>query len=683
MYITRECLECVNNRCVKHDSADNAKFSIKEHVKYVDGNNVRESKGSKTCGKHVSTNSAEGEKTGRVAPCMNMEGLCGQAAKTREVTEYRDADILRLEECEVYCVEDLNVENKEKLYPEGGACKQGASPENCWNKVYLNQLVMQNGYPNAWGARIPVESGWNITLLKSLLKEYHDKDICDWLTYGWPISRPPTWPDPTPTFNNHSSAVNNPAAINAYIEKEIHRGGVCGPFFGVPFNNRVGVSPLSTRDKKDSEEKRILMDLSWPINNSVNSGIAKDQFMGFLAKLSFPTIDSIARRIAGMRGEVMLFKIDLAAYFRQLPLDPGDYSLMCFSWDGCIFFDIVSPMGLRSAPYFAQRTSNALRYIHNQMGYYLFNYIDDFIGVELKGAIWNSFLAFRRLLKDLGVKESRDKAEEPTHVLNCVGTLVNARDRTLSVLPGRKEELMNELAEWRHKDTCSLKDVQRLVGKLQFICAVVRPGRIFLGRMLEFLRNLYHEGRARIPTEFHKDIEWWYKFLPKFEGTGILWMYHIKEPDHVAASDSSLVGMGAVSGREFVKLKFPPEVTSNNIAHLELLAVIVMVKVWLHKFRHKSVIFRCDNEAVCRVLNSGKARDPTLLKYLRELVYIAAGKFEFRAVHIRSELNTLPDLLSRWEHNHRIREKFYELVKGKGYKEIEIAPNICYMSHNW
>ena len=145
----------------------------------------------------------------------------------------------------------------------------------------------------------------------------------EWLTYGWPISCPPNWKDPTPTFANHASAEAHPLAIKKYIEKEIHKGGVCSPFPHIPFKERVGVSPLSTRDKKDSMDKRIIMDLSWPIGDSVNSGIGKDQFMGMPAKLSFPNIDAIARRVGELNGDIWLFKVDLSGYFRQLPLDPG------------------------------------------------------------------------------------------------------------------------------------------------------------------------------------------------------------------------------------------------------------------------------------------------------------------------------------------------------------------------
>ena len=278
---------------------------------------------------------------------------------------------------------------------------------------------MKKGYPNAWGARIPVESNWNIQLFDSLLHNYHDREVITWLKYGWPISRPPNIPDPVPVYENHASAVMHPDSIHKYLQKEMERGAICGPFKEVPFNSKVGVSPLSMRPKRDSQERRIITDLSWPEDNSVNDGIAKDQFMGFYAKLTFPSIDTIAKRVAEIGKDAKLFKVDLSSYFRQLPLNPGDYSLLCFTWEKMVYFDLVSPQGLRSAPYFAQRTSNAIRFVHNDAGYYLFNYIDDFIGIENSYNITQSFTSFTKLLQRLGVKESEEKRVPPSKNLNC------------------------------------------------------------------------------------------------------------------------------------------------------------------------------------------------------------------------------------------------------------------------
>ena len=112
--------------------------------------------------------------------------------------------------------------------------------------VELCNRVMQEGYPNAWGIRIELNPRWNLELLDSLLGGYHDREVVTWLRYSWPISRPPNWPDPEPTFSNHDTAKQYPTDMNKYIAKQKRIGAVAGPFNHPPFHARLGVSPLST-----------------------------------------------------------------------------------------------------------------------------------------------------------------------------------------------------------------------------------------------------------------------------------------------------------------------------------------------------------------------------------------------------------------------------------------------------
>ena len=137
-----------------------------------------------------------------------------------------------------------------------------------------------------------------------------------------------------------------------------------GPFQKIPFAGNIGISPLSTRPKKGSDERRVILDLSFPIGDAVNDGIPKDIYMGFMATLRFPKTDDLATRIFYLGKGCYIFKIDLSRYFRQIPLDPRDYSLIGYVIDGDIYFDKVIPMGMRSAPYIAQRITNAIAYIH-------------------------------------------------------------------------------------------------------------------------------------------------------------------------------------------------------------------------------------------------------------------------------------------------------------------------------
>ena len=131
--------------------------------------------------------------------------------------------------------------------------------------IKLHDQVNTEGYPNIWGARRPVKTKWNLKLFGSLLRDYEDKEVVEWMRYGWPTGRLPTLPNPGTSGKNHKGAEEHPKALQKYIEKEQTHGAVMGPFNKIPFQNKIGISPLSTRPKKDTEERRIILDLSFPI----------------------------------------------------------------------------------------------------------------------------------------------------------------------------------------------------------------------------------------------------------------------------------------------------------------------------------------------------------------------------------------------------------------------------------
>ena len=116
---------------------------------------------------------------------------------------------------------------------------------------------MGNGtwLPECLGAQVPVKLGWNVQLLENLLSGYHDREVVQWIKYGWPVSRPLNWRDPTPSFENHASAEQFLEDVENYIAKELDRKATMGPFSTVPFTSWIGVSPLSTRTKKDCGER--------------------------------------------------------------------------------------------------------------------------------------------------------------------------------------------------------------------------------------------------------------------------------------------------------------------------------------------------------------------------------------------------------------------------------------------
>ena len=63
---------------------------------------------------------------------------------------------------------------------------------------------------------------------------------------------------------NHSGAREFPDQMDEYIARELVEGTLLGLFKTKPFRLQMVVSPLNSTKKKDSSERRVIMDLSFP-----------------------------------------------------------------------------------------------------------------------------------------------------------------------------------------------------------------------------------------------------------------------------------------------------------------------------------------------------------------------------------------------------------------------------------
>ena len=106
------------------------------------------------------------------------------------------------------------------------------------------------------------------------------------------------------------------------------------------------ISPLNSVPKKESEDRRIILDLSFgEFEESVNGHIDKAYYLGNPIKVSYPSVDSLVELIRVKGQGCHCFKRDLKRAYRQIPCCPGDWHLVGFSWKNHIFFDKSSFYG--------------------------------------------------------------------------------------------------------------------------------------------------------------------------------------------------------------------------------------------------------------------------------------------------------------------------------------------------
>ena len=166
------------------------------------------------------------------------------------------------------------------------------------------------GQPNYRIARMQVFSTLNIAIWRELLSSYPDQIICEFLEFGWPIGY---MSDTLSIFDlqTHRGALDFPDQVNAYLFKELKLRRIAGPFDTALLAQGFVVSRLNTVEKRDSEERRVIVDLSWPCGHSVNYGIPSDSYLGEPLVLHYPTIDDIVDAVVTLGGGCHLYKRDL------------------------------------------------------------------------------------------------------------------------------------------------------------------------------------------------------------------------------------------------------------------------------------------------------------------------------------------------------------------------------------
>ncbi len=187
--------------------------------------------------------------------------------------------------------------------------------------VRSHEAVFASGLPNHLGCRLPVRSHLNIGHLKDVLVDYPDKEVVEFLEFGFPVRAMGPIPEKSPC-SNHGGTLKYSNQIDSYIRKELEAGSIIGPFDSVPFSSKTVFSPLSTAEKKDSVKRRVVVDLSFPLGRSVNDMVPPGKYMGSPMNLHCPSVD--------------------------------DYNLLDFTWKGVMYFDPPLSMGLRSSPFLAR-----------------------------------------------------------------------------------------------------------------------------------------------------------------------------------------------------------------------------------------------------------------------------------------------------------------------------------------
>ena len=125
--------------------------------------------------------------------------------------------------------------------------------------------------------------------------------------------------------------------------------------------------------------------------------------------------------------------------------------------------------------------------------------------------------AFRRLgdiLDGIRIQEAKAKATPPV----LFGYMLDTILMRMELEPTRLAELLEELNNWLGKNSATKKELQQLIGKLNFASITVKARRLFFSKIITFMKAMPSRGRRMLSLEVKKDIKWWAQYMQIFDG---------------------------------------------------------------------------------------------------------------------------------------------------------------------
>jgi hypothetical protein len=286
---------------------------------------------------------------------------------------------------------------------------------------------------------------------------------------------------------NLASAYEHPDIVSAKLDKELQANRIAGPFHEPPFPN-FRVSPLGVVPKKTPGEFRLIHHLSFPHGASINDNISSEH-----TAMCYSRVDNAISMIKKVGKGCFLAKTDIKNAFRIIPICPQDYDLLGIFWQGQFYYDRAMPMGCASSCRTFETFSTALQWVaqkHLNIAH-LIHILDDYL---MAASSYDQCCAdlknFLSLCEYLGIPIAPEKTVGPQTTLTFAGIELDTRlfEARLPADKIAKSKVL--LSKFLQRKKATLKEVQSLIGLLNFACSVVVPGRAFLRRLIDLTKGI-------------------------------------------------------------------------------------------------------------------------------------------------------------------------------------------------
>ena len=288
----------------------------------------------------------------------------------------------------------------------------------------------------------------------------------------------------------------------------VARSHILGPFDEPPLPDLV-YSPLHLVPKKSAPKGfHLIYDLSYPYDRrSVNSHIPEEN-----SSVKYHYIDKLIAYALELGPNIYGVHLDILHAYRNVPLRFSELCFMAFKINGKTYIHCTLPFGISSACQLFECISMLLEWIirNETHWHWISHFLDDYsmLGPS-EVALLAQISRFLAIMEDIGMPIAHEKTIDLTQLLPYLGLLLNLVLHLLKIPEEKRVKNIDcidtLLVAFRSRKSVTVKQIQKVVGSLNFIYSAIPAGKPFLSA----LHKLTHSKcRERILSGHHRRISW-------------------------------------------------------------------------------------------------------------------------------------------------------------------------------
>ena len=278
------------------------------------------------------------------------------------------------------------------------------------------------------------------------------------------------------------------------------------------------------------------------------------------------------------------------------------------------------------------------------------SYLDDFaFFASTKTGMRQAIREFKALLKRLNLSINMSKSDfTPKRSIEYLGVQFNLKNLSLSLPESKILSVQSESKSLMTRHACSRRDLESLIGLLNFVAEYIRLGRL---RLLPLIRWMNHHTSPRsrdrlvsIDDTLRTSLEVWTS--RPFLSTSI--PMHPPLPTMELMTDASTKGWCGVLLPHRTRELWPDYLSKRHINWLELKAVHLSLLHYQHILQGQTLLLWTDSSTALWCLRNQGSRNSDLMILTREILELCDSLDIYLIPrHLQGVLNVLADAGSR------------------------------------